>query len=77
MERFHRFVTLMQPKLYHLRFPRKFSSGGFLGVLSPNSTSVVTLVFDRTPPSLLKPGYYMERFHGFVTLMQPKINRLR
>ena len=35
----------------------------------------MTFAFDpKTSHALLEPGYYMERFHWFVTLMQPKVN---
>ena len=39
----------MQPKVNHLRFPRKFTPGDFPEVLSPN----IDVSFDLRPPKLV------------------------
>ena len=46
MERFRGFGTLMQPKVNHLRLPRKFTPGGFWGAESEFDVS-----FDLRPPN--------------------------
>ena len=46
MERFHGFVTLMQPKIKPPPIATKIYTRGFSGVLSPN----MTLVFNQDPP---------------------------